>query len=120
MIETSRVEINRKNDQLTQLRSELDSVLYKKVARSVSKKDLEQIMHRTRPRPNDILKMNTNQKAMLKKPVEKASIQNTDINVGNRQIDRKRKAEDSLKTSKKEKSDESKSDIKSELVKLKP
>jgi len=93
LIETARVEINRKNDQLKNLRAELDNVLFKRAARNINKKELETIMAKHRPK-EDPYKLPTKPK-VLKTVVESVSLVSPDLNVGNRQFVKKRKRESS-------------------------
>ena len=44
LVETCRNEINRKNDQIKNLRSELDNVLYKRAAKNMNIRELETLM----------------------------------------------------------------------------
>ena len=44
LIETARNEINRKNDQIKNLRAELDNILFKRAARNINSKELNEIL----------------------------------------------------------------------------
>ena len=90
LIETSRVEINRKNEQVRNLRAELDNVLFKRAARNINKRELEDLLKKYRPKEEPYSKLPSKPKPLVKK-VEVAALASPDLNTGNRQFVRKRK-----------------------------
>jgi len=90
LIETSRVEINRKNEQVRNLRAELDNVLFKRAARNINKRELEDLLKKYRPKEEPYSKLPSKPKPLVKK-VEIAALASPDLNTGNRQFVRKRK-----------------------------
>jgi len=90
LIETSRVEINRKNEQVRSLRAEMENVLFKRVARNINKRELEDLLKKHRPSEEPYSKLPTKPKLAVKK-VEAAVVASPDLNTGNRQFVRKRK-----------------------------
>eukprot|EP00092_Neocalanus_flemingeri_P036115 GFUD01039319.1.p1 GENE.GFUD01039319.1~~GFUD01039319.1.p1 ORF type:complete len:1529 (-),score=453.06 GFUD01039319.1:105-4691(-) len=89
LIETSRVEINRKNEQVRNLRAELDNVLFKRAARNINSRELEGLLKKYRHTEEPYSKLPTKPKPVKK--VE-AVVGSPDLNSGNRQfVSKKRK-----------------------------
>ena len=108
MIETSRVEINRKNEQVRNLRAELDNVLFKRAARNINSRELEDLLKKYRPTEEPYSKLPTKPKPVVKKVVAMAG--SPDMNSGNRQFVGKKRKRISLETnpSKKAKTEDNK------------
>merc|ERR1711962_463889 len=50
LVETSRIEINRKKNEISEIRKELDSILRNRAAKNLSKRDIEEALQRARPK----------------------------------------------------------------------
>ena len=50
LVETSRIEINRKKNEISEIRKELDSILRNRAAKNLSKRDIEEVLQRARPK----------------------------------------------------------------------
>ena len=50
LVETSRIEINRKKNEISEIRKELDSVLRNRAAKNLSKREIEEVLQRARPK----------------------------------------------------------------------
>ena len=50
LVETSRIEINRKKNEISEIRKELDSVLRNRAAKNLSKREIEEVLERARPK----------------------------------------------------------------------
>ena len=91
LIETARTEINRKNDQIKNLRAELDNVLFKRAARNINARELEELMIKHKIPEEPFAKLPT--QARLK-PVNVISNNSPCNSVSNRQfVSKKRKGE---------------------------
>ena len=89
LIETARTEINRKNDQIKNLRSELDNILFKRAARNINARELEALWEKHKIPEEPFAKLPT--QARLK---QQQMVGNPDVNVANRQfVAKKRKIE---------------------------
>ena len=86
VIETARVEINRKNTEIIDRQTKLEDVLFRRAARNLQSKELEAIMERfsLRGQEDSLKRLPTNLDRMRARP--------DPSNGGNRQIVRKRKA----------------------------
>ena len=111
LVETARTEVNRKNDQIKSLRSELDDVLFKRAARSTNPKEVTEILERHKLPEEPFAKLHTQFEAKMRekrsllasvsgaiiRPTSSPSVF-TDGNIGNRQFVKKRKLETSPAT----------------------
>ena len=89
LIETARTEINRKNDQIKNLRSELDNILFKRAARNINARELEALWEKHKIPEEPFAKLPT--QARLK---QQQMVGSPDVNVANRQfVAKKRKIE---------------------------
>ena len=88
LVETCRNEINRKNDQIKNLRSELDNLLFKRAGKSMSLRELETLMKKYQLPDEPFRKLPTKSKLNVKI----VSQLTPDVNVANRQFTKKRKA----------------------------
>ena len=50
LVETSRIEINRKKNEISEIRKELDSVLRNRAAKNLSRREIEDVLERARPK----------------------------------------------------------------------
>jgi len=89
LIETSRVEINRKNEQIRSLRAEMENILFKRVARNINRKELEDLLKKYQFKDEPYAKLPTKPKQLLQK--QTPVLASPDLNTGNRQFVRKRK-----------------------------
>ena len=112
LILTSRVEINRKNEQVRNLRAELDNVLFKRAARNINARELEDLLRKHRPADEPYSKLPTKPRTVVKK-VELVGA-SPDLNTGNRQFVGKKRKRISLEnnsSSKKVKTEDNKENL---------
>jgi len=89
LIETSRVEINRKNEQIRSLRAEMENILFKRVARNINRNELEDLLKKYQFKDEPYTKLPTKPKQLQQK--QTPVLASPDLNTGNRQFVRKRK-----------------------------
>jgi len=89
LIETSRVEINRKNEQIRSLRAEMENILFKRVARNINRNELEDLLKKYQFKDEPYTKLPTKPKQLQQK--QTTVLASPDLNTGNRQFVRKRK-----------------------------